>query len=56
MPQDYGMCTFGELMERVLPNAVSILPDGTLAVPRRMPTADERARTQQFAMQVNIQQ
>lgn len=51
-PVDYGVCTLSELMERVTPQAVTMSVDGTISLPRREPTAEERARTVQFAMQV----
>ena len=53
-PVDYGVCTLGELMQRVNPQAVTLNPDGSISLPRRTPTPEERARTQQFAMQVRI--
>lgn len=36
----------------VSPQAVIVAADGTVSLPRRMPTPEERARTGQFAMQV----
>ncbi|XP_072932051.1 meiosis regulator and mRNA stability factor 1 isoform X2 [Epargyreus clarus] len=51
-PVDYGVCTVEELMERVTPQSVIISSDGTVALPRRTPTPEERARTIEFAKQV----
>lgn len=48
---NYGVCTIEELMERVTPQSVIIGPDGTISLPRRTPTPEERARTVQFAVQ-----
>ncbi|XP_050346256.1 meiosis regulator and mRNA stability factor 1 [Nymphalis io] len=48
---DYGVCTMEELMERVVPQSVIIGHDGTVSLPRRTPTPEERARTVQFAVQ-----
>lgn len=53
-PVDYGVCTLSELMLRVTPQAVTIAADGTISLPRRTPTPEERSRTVQFALQVNI--
>lgn len=53
-PVDYGVCTLAELMERVAPQSVVMAGDGTISLPRREPTAEERARTVQFAMQVRV--
>ncbi|CAH2037602.1 unnamed protein product, partial [Iphiclides podalirius] len=50
-PIDYGLCTLDELMQRVAPQAVVMCPDGGVALPRRTPTPEERARTSQFAVQ-----
>ncbi|XP_063824866.1 meiosis regulator and mRNA stability factor 1 [Ostrinia nubilalis] len=50
-PVDYGVCTLNELMLRVTPQAVAVASDGTLSLPRRTPTPEERARTVQFAEQ-----
>ncbi|KAM3964554.1 meiosis regulator and mRNA stability factor 1-like protein [Aphomia sociella] len=50
-PVDYGVCTLAELMQRVAPQAVQLDADGSLALPRRTPTPEERARTVQFAME-----
>ncbi|CAH0579062.1 unnamed protein product [Chrysodeixis includens] len=50
-PVDYGVCTLGELMQRVNPQAVSVSADGTVSLPRHTPTPEERARTRQFALQ-----
>ncbi|CAB3253482.1 unnamed protein product [Arctia plantaginis] len=50
-PVDYGVCTIAELMQRVGPQAVSVAQDGSISLPRRTPTPEERARTRQFAMQ-----
>ncbi|XP_026317722.1 meiosis regulator and mRNA stability factor 1 [Hyposmocoma kahamanoa] len=50
-PADYGVCTLHELMQRVAPNAVLLALDGTVSLPRRTPTPEERARLLQFAMQ-----
>ncbi|XP_045497656.1 meiosis regulator and mRNA stability factor 1 [Colias croceus] len=50
-PVDYGVCTLEELMDRVLPGSVIISSDGSISLPRRTPTAEERARTVQFAAQ-----
>lgn len=52
-PVDYGVCTVAELMQRVNPQAVTVAPDGTISLPRRLPTPEERARTREFAMQVS---
>ncbi|XP_049868975.1 meiosis regulator and mRNA stability factor 1 isoform X2 [Pectinophora gossypiella] len=51
-PADYGVCTLRELMQRVTPQSVIVSADGSISLPRRTPTPDERARTVQFAMQV----
>ncbi|XP_059045300.1 meiosis regulator and mRNA stability factor 1-like [Achroia grisella] len=50
-PVDYGLCTLKELMQRVAPQAVIVDIDGTLSLPRRTPTPEERARTVQFAVE-----
>ncbi|KAL0841176.1 hypothetical protein ABMA28_014919 [Loxostege sticticalis] len=50
-PVDYGVCTLSELMLRVTPQAVTIAADGTISLPRRTPTPEERSRTVQFALQ-----
>ncbi|CAG5031554.1 unnamed protein product [Parnassius apollo] len=50
-PVDYGLCTLDELMQRVTPQTVVMSPDNTIALPRRTPTPEERARTAQFAVQ-----
>ncbi|KAJ8728094.1 hypothetical protein PYW08_016479 [Mythimna loreyi] len=50
-PVDYGVCTLSELMQRVNPQTVTVAADGTISLPRRTPTPEERARTRQFAMQ-----
>lgn len=50
-PADYGVCTLPELMERVTPHAVLLAPDGTVSLPRRTPTPEERSRTGQFAVE-----
>lgn len=50
-PADYGVCTLAELMCRVGAHAVTTALDGSVALPRRAPTPEERARTVQFAMQ-----
>ncbi|XP_037293714.1 meiosis regulator and mRNA stability factor 1 [Manduca sexta] len=50
-PADYGLCSLPELMRRVSPHAVVTSPDGTISLPRRTPTPEERARTIQFAEQ-----
>lgn len=51
-PVDYGVCTLGELLQRVTPQSVIVEVDGTLSLPRRTPTPEERTRTAQFAMEV----
>ncbi|XP_052759565.1 meiosis regulator and mRNA stability factor 1 [Galleria mellonella] len=48
---DYGVCTLAELMQRVTPQAVIVDVDGTLSLPRRTPTPEERMRTVQFAIE-----
>lgn len=53
-PVDYGVCTVAELMQRVNPQAVTVAPDGTISLPRRLPTPEERARTREFAMQPDM--
>ncbi|XP_026725031.1 meiosis regulator and mRNA stability factor 1 isoform X2 [Trichoplusia ni] len=53
-PVDYGVCTLGELMQRVNPQAVSVSADGTISLPRHTPTPEERARTRQFALQPDM--
>ncbi|KAL4712272.1 hypothetical protein ACJJTC_004034 [Scirpophaga incertulas] len=50
-PVDYGVCTLKELMEKLLPQSIVIGTDGTISLPRRTPTAEERTRTTQFALQ-----
>ncbi|XP_075973435.1 meiosis regulator and mRNA stability factor 1-like protein isoform X2 [Anticarsia gemmatalis] len=50
-PVDYGVCTTAELMQRIGPQSVTVAPDGTISLPRRIPTSEEKARTRQFAMQ-----
>ncbi|XP_073945234.1 meiosis regulator and mRNA stability factor 1-like protein [Choristoneura fumiferana] len=50
-PADYGVCTLGELMQRVTPGTVVVSPDGTVALPRRTPTPEEKGRSVQFAVQ-----
>ncbi|KAF9824562.1 hypothetical protein SFRURICE_004019 [Spodoptera frugiperda] len=55
-PVDYGVCTVAELMQRVNPQAVTVAPDGTISLPRRLPTPEERARTREFAMQRTLHQ
>lgn len=50
-PVDYGVCTMTELMQCVGSQAVSVGLDGTVSLPRRTPTPDEKVRTRQFAMQ-----
>lgn len=50
-PADYGVCTLGELMQRVTPGTVVASPDGTVALPRRTPTPEEKGRSVQFAVQ-----
>ncbi|XP_013199732.2 meiosis regulator and mRNA stability factor 1 [Amyelois transitella] len=50
-PVDYGVCTLAELVQRVAPQAVIVDVDGTLSLPRRTPTPEERGRTVQFAME-----
>uniref|UniRef100_A0A2A4JHD7 Meiosis regulator and mRNA stability factor 1 n=1 Tax=Heliothis virescens TaxID=7102 RepID=A0A2A4JHD7_HELVI len=53
-PVDYGVCTIGELMQRVNPEAVTVTEDGTISLPRRTPTPEEKARTRQFALQPDM--
>ncbi|CAH0667451.1 unnamed protein product [Chilo suppressalis] len=48
---DYGVCTLNELIQRVAPQSVTIGTDGTISLPRRTPTPEERARTGQFALE-----
>lgn len=50
-PVDYGLCTLDELMRCVMPQTIVTGPDNTIALPRRTPTPEERARTSQFAVQ-----
>ncbi|XP_053608030.1 meiosis regulator and mRNA stability factor 1 isoform X2 [Plodia interpunctella] len=50
-PVDYGVCTLAELVQRVTPQSVIVDVDGTLSLPRRTPTPEERGRTVQFAME-----
>ncbi|CAG9094078.1 unnamed protein product [Plutella xylostella] len=50
-PVDYGVCTLHELMLRVAPQAVVFGQDGSISLPRRTPTPEEKARTVQFAVQ-----
>lgn len=49
-PVDYGVCTIQELMQRVTPQAVVFSSDGSISLPRRTPTPEEKSRTVQFAV------
>lgn len=50
-PVDYGVCTIGELMQRVNPEMITVNGDGTISLPRRTPTIEEKSRSRQFALQ-----
>lgn len=50
-PVDYGVCTIQELMQRVTPQSVVFGSDGSISLPRRTPTPEEKSRTVQFAVQ-----
>ncbi|XP_034830652.1 meiosis regulator and mRNA stability factor 1 isoform X1 [Maniola hyperantus] len=48
---DYGVCTIEELLEKVAPESVDIAPDGTIRLPRKVPTSEDVAQTKQFAIE-----
>lgn len=51
VPADYGVCTLPELMHKISPQTIVLNNDGTIALPKRVPTDEERMRTVQFAME-----
>ncbi|XP_047024018.1 meiosis regulator and mRNA stability factor 1 isoform X2 [Helicoverpa armigera] len=53
-PVDYGVCTIGELMQRVNPEMITVNGDGTISLPRRTPTIEEKSRSRQFALQPDM--